>query len=195
MRDTSESLCHPPARILLHGQVQSSLAEEERGERELAQEVRVDELREIEAPTAPEPEGGPGEEVEVRGERAVGEIVHHAEPRRFDYPEKRLATVEHRVLGRLEPRPAVAIEAERQAVQAGHLDHQASSGLERSPGPAKRPGRVVVVLEEVPHGDQIEAAHADVLLVEQTAVELDLRVFRPPGEVLEVDADHAGPVP
>ena len=53
--------------------------------------------------------------------------------------------------------------------------------------------RIVIVLEEVPHRDEVEAAGREVGVIEEAAVELDVlqRVGR--REVLEVDAGRADP--
>ena len=93
------------------------------------------------------------------------------------------------MLWRLETRPAIAEKAAGAAVEPGHLDQQPAvrgqqiaSGLERSQ-------RVVVVFEEMPHGDEVETFRAEILLVQQAAIKARAGKSGQGGKVLEVEAD------
>src|SRR5687767_11925999 len=103
--------------------------------------------------------------------------------------------VECSVLWRLQPRPALPKEPVRHAVQPGDFDDKASIGLERRTGVRQRPQRVVVVLEEVPHCDEVEAIATDRLVVEQTVMKLDSAELVAMRQIHEVNAAHGGTGP
>ena len=102
-----------------------------------------------------------------------------------------VAIEEHGVLRRLQPGPAIAEPAEGPAVEPGHFDHERATGPQHSSRRAQAAQRVVVVLEEVPHRDQIERPVRERRLVEETAVELDALERGARRQVLEVDAGDA----
>ena len=84
---------------------------------------------EVEPASLQQQERRAGEEIEVRGERAVRQVVDVLEPGALDELEEVLAIVEHRVLRRLQPGPAIAEQTERGAVEARHFDDHVPPGF------------------------------------------------------------------
>src|SRR6185503_4800772 len=111
-------------------------------------------------------------EVEERWERTVGQICHDLETAVVEHPQERVAIEEHSMLWRLQPRPSVTEQPERHTVESRHFDNQTSLRCEQVASGTQRSRRVVIVLEKVPHGDQIEPIVTEVLLVEQTTPEV-----------------------
>src|SRR5947209_13587312 len=99
------------------------------------------------------------------------------------------AVVEYGVLRRLESRPTAAKEAECRAVQPGHLDDQTAIRLQSVMGVNQRAHRIIVMLQVMPHGDQVKSLTSKFLLIEQAAPELHMAEGREFGEVHEI---HSG---
>ena len=66
------------------------------------------------------------------------------------------AIEEHRVLRRLQPGQRSPNQAERPAVEPWDLDHECAAGPQDTVCSPQAAERVVIVLEEVPHRDQVE---------------------------------------
>src|SRR5438876_12375701 len=90
----------------------------------------------------------------------------------LDHLCQHCAIVDHSVLRGLESGPSVAKEAKRCTVQPGYLDDQASIRLQGFVGVNQRARRIIVVLQVMPHSDQVKLLAAKFLLIEQTSPEL-----------------------
>src|SRR5262245_47971448 len=106
MPHSSEAACEagssrPPADDCLHREVELLLERENRREKNLSDEVRIDRAREVESFAAQHFERGAGEEVEERGERAVWQILDDLEPGGTDAVEQSRTIVQNGVLRRL----------------------------------------------------------------------------------------------
>ena len=78
------------------------------------------------------------------------------------------------MLRSLETRPAISVHLERDTVESRDLNDEATFLSQQLPTRAQASRRIVVVLEEVPHCDEVEALISEVMVVEQAAPELDV---------------------
>ena len=76
------------------------------------------------------------------------------------------------MLWRLQAGPPIAVEPEGERISQGNLDHDSpTTSVDR--GGLKCADGIVIVFEEMPHRNSVEAFTLERLLVEKAAVELD----------------------
>src|SRR4029079_13272956 len=81
------------------------------------------------------------------------------------------------------------------AIEPRYLDDQPALWLQHAPGGFQAAQRIVIVLEEVPHRDEIEPLVVEWRVVEQPAVKLDVTEGGGKCQILEVHPCDMRPVP
>ncbi len=183
----------PRADSCLHGHVELFFKHEKRFGQHLADEVGIDRLAKVHARTPLLFEDGPRKKIEISRKSPEREIFFNLQRTFLDHIQKAFAIKQKRMLRSLQAGPTFLEHAERKAIQSRNFKNKFTGWFQKTFDLSQSFDGMVVMLQEMPHGDEVKAFRFEFLIEERPVQKAGFGEGRTLGKILEVDTETFGP--